>query len=293
MKYLRIRNWNKYQDTAGRGTSYIKVQTSILTDMEFMCLPNEERLCFLLMLIYAGINSNKIPDDDNLLMHLCHLDVTPNVTLMKECGLVEEWSEEKHNNMLDKHEHKLKLQRERQQKKREKDRMSRTCNAPVTPMSRVETETETETDNNPPIVPPDPPKPKKKKTSVTHPTKPRANGKYQTMTVSNGAIPWLHVELFYQFIDNRKRMGSPMTLLAQKMFLGHLKTMHDSGHDTTEAMRVAIVNGWKSVYAPKEEKKPYGSNTARRIREAFTESDNQTASDAGPAVPKLVHSQET
>ena len=149
MEYLRIRNWDSYQDTAGRGTSYVKVQTSILTDMEYMCMPNEERLCFLLLLVYAGVNANKLPADPEHIQHLCHLDVTPDVTLMIKRGLVEPWDEIKHNKMLDKHQHKLNMQNERKRRQRDKEKGHATSHAPVTPPSHTETETETETDLTP------------------------------------------------------------------------------------------------------------------------------------------------
>ncbi|MDH3637912.1 MAG: conserved phage C-terminal domain-containing protein [Gammaproteobacteria bacterium] len=146
MQYLRIRNWEKFQDTAGRNAPYIKIQTSILLDMEFMCLPNDERLCFLLLLVYAGINSNKLPADPEYLMHLCHLDVTPNVTLMMERGLIEEWCPDKHTQMLDKYEEKLSGWRERKRKQRDREREQQGSHSHVTLMSPLETETETETE---------------------------------------------------------------------------------------------------------------------------------------------------
>ena len=65
MQYLRIRNWDKYQSIAGQNAPFVRLQTAILLDIEFMCLPDRERLCFLLLLAFAGVSANKIPHSAN------------------------------------------------------------------------------------------------------------------------------------------------------------------------------------------------------------------------------------
>ena len=100
MDYLRIRNWSKYQQIAGKLAPFVTIQTAILLDMEYMCLPDRERLCFLLLLAFAGTASNKIPGDVNHIMHLCHFDEEPNIKLMMERGLLEPWCKTKHQQMI-------------------------------------------------------------------------------------------------------------------------------------------------------------------------------------------------
>jgi hypothetical protein len=144
-EYLRIRNWSKYQDIAGRGAPYVKLHTSILLDMEYMMLPDRERLAFLLLLAFAGVNQNKLPGDAGHIMHLCHLDDPPNIEAMKARGLLEDWTPEAGAQLIEAYEEKLRSQRDRKRK----SRASRTGHAQghtdVTGNSPLETETETET----------------------------------------------------------------------------------------------------------------------------------------------------
>lgn len=141
MDYLRIRNWDKYQKTAGDKAPYVTIQTDILLDMEFMGLPDKERLCFLLLLAYAGRASNKIPNDASMLMYLCHFDEVPDLSLMMSRGLLEEWDEAKHAQMIEKNEEKRAYERRRKRQWRQ----SRDCPDDVPVESRLQTETETET----------------------------------------------------------------------------------------------------------------------------------------------------
>jgi hypothetical protein len=120
-----------------------------LLDIEFMCLADKERLCFLLLLAFAGVSANKIPDCSNHIMHLCQMDEEPDIKLMIERGLLESWDAAKHQQMLDEHEESLRNNRDRQRRFRNKQ----SRNASVTrdkqsfnAMSRVETETETDTE---------------------------------------------------------------------------------------------------------------------------------------------------
>ena len=123
MEYLRIRNWAKYQGTAGLNTQYVKLYTRILTDPEFMELGDRERLCFLLLLTYAGINQNKIPADPITIMAMCWFDDPPDIEILMSKGLLETWSETAHNEMLDKRDSKLLYWRE----KKRQQRMSKKC----------------------------------------------------------------------------------------------------------------------------------------------------------------------
>lgn len=145
MKYLRLKNWSKYQNIAGLRAEYVRFQTGILVDAEFMALPERERLCFFLLILYAGIHANKIPYDANTIMRLCWMDEEPDLELLIEHELLEDFDEVKHQQMLDKYEEKLIKDRKRKrvppvlhsESKRNPDGRVR--------FSNVETETETET----------------------------------------------------------------------------------------------------------------------------------------------------
>ena len=144
MKYLRIRNWDKHQKIAGNRAPYVTIQTSILLDMEYMCLPDRERLCFLLLIVFAGTSSNKIPADPCHIQHLCHFDEQPDIDMLIKYGFLEKFNESKHADMLENNEKKLKGQRDRQKRHRDKT----TSHSNVTAMSQGETERETDIDKD-------------------------------------------------------------------------------------------------------------------------------------------------
>lgn len=165
MEYLRIRSWSKYQDTAGNRNIFVKLDPLILTDPEFMCLDDRYRLQFVLLLCYAGLHSNKIPNDANALMRLCYFDTEVDLEPLIRLGYLEPWCEEKHNAMLEQYHQQKQLNREKQRKYRErkKDNQDVTGNVTlalprITPKTETETKTETKTETIKPIVHPKPKK---------------------------------------------------------------------------------------------------------------------------------------
>jgi len=148
LSWLRIRNWEKYQKISGDKAPYVQVQTDILLDMEFMVLPDRERLCFLLLLCLAGRTQNKLPGDAQAIMHLCHFDSVPDMSLMMSQGLIEEWDPSKHSQNVDKEEERKRYERERKKQYRD----AKKSPGPVPRKSALErereTERETETETN-------------------------------------------------------------------------------------------------------------------------------------------------
>jgi len=147
-EYIRIRNWEKYQRIEGNKAPFVQVQTDILLDIEFMMLPDRERLCFLLLLCLAGRTKNKIPSDPKAIMHICHCDEECDISVMIDAGLVEEWNEDEHGEGAIRQQVTRQRARERKAKSRQKCDVS--CDNSVTKcdghsMSHIETERETDT----------------------------------------------------------------------------------------------------------------------------------------------------
>ena len=182
-EYMRIRNWEKYQGISMKNANFVKIQTSIIIDMEFNALPVTERLCFFYLLCYAGVNGNKFRLDSNALSRFCHMQEEPDINLMIESGLIEEWSEEKSAQVSAVADDTRRKNRERQARHRSK---LKGANVTVTALSRsgnvtsrggnvtsrdvtpteTETETETEKEKEKPIAPTalsTPPQPKSQK----------------------------------------------------------------------------------------------------------------------------------
>ena len=148
MKYLRIRNWAKHQTIVGKNAPYVTLKTSILLDMEFMSLSDRDRLCFILLIAFAGVSQNKIPCDACHIMHLCHFDDPPNIDLLVEKGFLEDWKESDHAQAIDLYEQKRRGQRERKQKSRDKLKGHSHVTAMSQPSHALETETETDTETD-------------------------------------------------------------------------------------------------------------------------------------------------
>ena len=62
---------------------------------------------------------------------------------------------------------------------------------------------------------------------------------------------WLPKELLDDFKSHRKTLKCPMTDRSLKLFIREVTKLKDQGYDPVECIETAILNGWKSVYAPK------------------------------------------
>jgi hypothetical protein len=62
---------------------------------------------------------------------------------------------------------------------------------------------------------------------------------------------WLPKELLDDFKSHRKTLKSPMTERSIKIFIREVTKLKEQGYDPVECIETAILNGWKSVYAPK------------------------------------------
>jgi hypothetical protein len=128
--------------------------------MEFMMMADRDRLTFLLLLAYAGHNSNKIPFCDRHISALCQFDPLDrdkgcDLNALIEAGLLEEWTEEKAQQAIDKEEQRREAARLRKARSRAKkqasqptshppsQKASHSCHTHVTP-GEVEKERELE-----------------------------------------------------------------------------------------------------------------------------------------------------
>lgn len=56
-----------------------------------------------------------------------------------------------------------------------------------------------------------------------------------------------------EFIEHRKKIKKPMTELAIKKFIKHLRELSSDEQTQLQMIEMAIINGWQSVYLPKEQ----------------------------------------
>jgi hypothetical protein len=82
---------------------------------------------------------------------------------------------------------------------------------------------------------------------VTETDKNRIEEKREENTIPE----WLTKELLDDFKAHRKTLKSPMTERSIKLFIREVTKLKDQGYDPVECIETAILNGWKSVYAPK------------------------------------------
>lgn len=93
MKYVRIRNWDKYQSIRGRGARFIKLSTSSLTDPEFMDLPPQSRYVFHALLMLAGLRGNVFPAKAKALGRMVGIDGEVDLAALIESRLLEPMAE--------------------------------------------------------------------------------------------------------------------------------------------------------------------------------------------------------
>jgi len=91
---------------------------------------------------------------------------------------------------------------------------------------------------------------------------------------------WLDVELWKDFVTNRKGIKKPMTDVAKKRMLMKMGRFHDHGIDVNECLERSLINGWKDIYEP--DRKRSKSNA---IEDLFDRGFRLELDD-GPAEPR-------
>jgi hypothetical protein len=103
-KFLRVRNWERYQiHHDGRPMKYFAVQaitdgkrTGILDDPAFLAVIDDPECPVFRIMAYAAQTNNKIPNDQNFLRAKLFTTRRVNLRKMLDVKLLEEWVEETH-----------------------------------------------------------------------------------------------------------------------------------------------------------------------------------------------------
>lgn len=88
---------------------------------------------------------------------------------------------------------------------------------------------------------------------------------------------WIDKELWEEFIQFRKSLKSPMSLLAQKKAIQALSKLREEGQQVDDIINQSIINGWKGLFAVKQTKEVYhADNSKRNIKDGKGPRDWQT-----------------
>jgi hypothetical protein len=69
---------------------------------------------------------------------------------------------------------------------------------------------------------------------------------------------WIAREAWDGFVAMRKRERHPLTARAAVLIISELNRMRERGHDPTAVLDTSTRNGWRDVYAPKQEGNRHG-----------------------------------
>lgn len=85
---------------------------------------------------------------------------------------------------------------------------------------------------------------------------------------------WIPIEAWQGYLEMREAKKKKPTERALKLIIDKLDEWRKKGHDPTEILNKATVNGWTDVYEPKTQGAPNGAETARnqgRTQDARTQ----------------------
>ena len=88
MKYLRIKNWNKFQHYKDRQPPWIKLHRSFFDDYEISCLQDASKLHLILIWLFAAQNDGKIPEDAIFLQKKLGLAKPPDLEPLINSGFL-------------------------------------------------------------------------------------------------------------------------------------------------------------------------------------------------------------
>jgi hypothetical protein len=151
MNYLQIRNWEKHQQ-CDRNAPWIKLYTSLNQNYEFLNQSNSNKAAFVCLLLYAGANGNKIPNDGKFLASIYCMDDDIDIQHFINIGLLEEFNKNEFDSYINNRLNNIEKRKEAdRQKKKNKYQKKESLNQnpeslnQITQLSeRPETETEKE-----------------------------------------------------------------------------------------------------------------------------------------------------
>ena len=91
-KYFRIRTLWKYQQQLDRTPPWIKLYSSVLSDLEIRALPIEQRHALIMLWVLACSNRNKLRADVKILTDM--IGVEPDIDRLLADGFIEPWTPE-------------------------------------------------------------------------------------------------------------------------------------------------------------------------------------------------------
>lgn len=103
MKYLAIRNWQKYQHYKDRRPLWVKLHVSLLDDEDLMGLSVHTRLLAVLMLCLAGNKENQIPNSPKWMMvelEMSESAIRKGIKELLDIRFIEEWTPAKSHRKL-------------------------------------------------------------------------------------------------------------------------------------------------------------------------------------------------
>lgn len=89
MKYLRVRNWEKYQHYKDRNPPWIKLYKTLLDDPEYLRLTDVQKCHLIHLFLYASQQDNRIPYADDVLTKILNVDEPVQVDPLIEAGFLE------------------------------------------------------------------------------------------------------------------------------------------------------------------------------------------------------------
>lgn len=88
-KFIKIKNWEKFQHYTDRNPPWIKLYHSLLDDYHYGCLQDDSKLLLTTLYLLASRSGNKIPADPTWIKRRGNLNHTPNLKPLLEADFIE------------------------------------------------------------------------------------------------------------------------------------------------------------------------------------------------------------
>lgn len=88
-KFIRIREWSKYQHYKHRNPPWIKLHRELLTSTTWACADDASRTLAIACMLLAAVNDNKIPADGGYIRRVAYLNSDPDFTLLEKTQFIE------------------------------------------------------------------------------------------------------------------------------------------------------------------------------------------------------------
>ena len=89
MKFLRIREWAKYQHYRDRNPPWIKLHVELLSSYSWVSLDDASRLLAVVCMVLAARTGNRIPLDRDFIQRSAYLKKRPDIRPLVECGFAD------------------------------------------------------------------------------------------------------------------------------------------------------------------------------------------------------------